>query len=40
MCSAAAGADAVHLKNGSQISGTVTGCDEESCSIDKRRIER
>ena len=37
---AAALADVVDLKDGSRVEGTLRFCDEESCSIDKRRIER
>ena len=37
---AAALADVVDLKDGSRVEGTLRFCDEESCSIDKRKIER
>ena len=38
LCAAAADADVLHLKNGERVAGKLTFCDEEVCSIDKRRI--
>lgn len=38
LCVAAADADVLHLKDGSRVQGKLTFCDEEVCSIDKRRI--
>lgn len=34
---AAASADVLHMKDGSRLEGKLTFCDEEICSIDKRR---
>lgn len=38
--SAIAHGDVVHLRDGSQVQGNVTVCDDETCSIDRKRIER
>lgn len=40
LCTAAAAADVLHLVDGSRLDGKLTFCDEEACSIDKRRIPR
>lgn len=38
LSAAAAPADVLHLRDGSEIKGKLTFCDEEVCSIDKRRV--
>lgn len=40
LCAVAVSADVLHLADGSRLEGTLTFCDDESCSIDKRRIPR
>jgi hypothetical protein len=40
LCTTGAAADVLHLADGSRVAGKLTFCDDEACSINKRRVSR